>query len=78
MPDNFTDRFVKSLKSEAGKQDRMYFDAVVTGLGVRVGRSGVKTFILQARTRTGRTRRTPLGRFRCSTSRRPRWKRARR
>ena len=65
MPDNFTDRFVKSLKSEAGKQDRMYFDAVVTRDpgGVRVGRSGVKTFILQARTRTGRTWRTPLGRF---------------
>ena len=41
----------------------MYFDTEVKGFGVRVGRSGVKTFILQARTRTGRTWRTPLGRF---------------
>ena len=59
----FTDRFISSLKPETGKQDRMLFDTEVQGFGVRVGRSGVKTFILQARTRTGRTWRTPLGKY---------------
>ena len=67
----FTDRFISSLKPEAGRLtatgkpciDRMCFDTEVQGFGVRVGRSGVKTFILQARTRTGRTWRTPLGRY---------------
>jgi integrase len=63
MSVKFTDRLVSSLKPEAGKQDRMHFDTEVKGLGVRVGRSGAKTFILQARTRTGRAWRAPLGRF---------------
>jgi integrase len=59
----FTDASISSLEPEAGKRDIMRFDTVLKGFGVRVGRSGAKTFILQTRTHTGRAWRTPLGRY---------------
>lgn len=54
-----TKRFVDSLKS--ADRDYIAFDDEVKGFGVRVLRTGVKTYLVQYRT-GGRTRRVKIGR----------------
>jgi integrase len=54
-----TKRFVESLKSEA--RDYIAFDDEVKGFGVRVLRTGKKTYLVQYRN-GGRTRRVKIGR----------------
>jgi integrase len=46
MP-KFTDRFLKDLKVEDGRKDRLLFDSICRGLGVRVTAKGTRTFIAQ-------------------------------
>jgi integrase len=46
MP-KLTDRFLAGLKVEAGRKDRLVFDTVCRGLGVRVTARGTRTFIAQ-------------------------------
>src|SRR5262249_38073765 len=50
---NLTDRKVKSLKRDEGREDRLghydTWDAVVPGLGVRTSKTGRRTFVLMAR-----------------------------
>jgi len=47
MPKRFSDRAVAALKVEPGKKDRLVFDALCPGLGVRVTAKGTRTFIAQ-------------------------------
>src|SRR5271157_4624560 len=46
MP-NFTDRALSVLKIDAGRKDRMIFDAACPGLGVRATSTGAKIFVVQ-------------------------------
>jgi integrase len=46
MP-NFTDRMLGALTIDAGRKDRMIFDATCPGLGIRVTSAGSKVFIAQ-------------------------------
>jgi len=46
MP-KLTDRFLAGLEVEPGRKDRMVFDSVSPGLGVRVTMKGTRTFICQ-------------------------------
>jgi Arm domain-containing DNA-binding protein/integrase-like protein len=61
MP-KLTDRFLTALKVEPGRKDRMVFDSVSPGLGVRVSAKGTRTFICQwTDPATRRKVREPLG-----------------
>jgi len=61
MP-KFTDRFLTSLAVEVGRKDRLVFDTVSPGLGVRVTKTGTRTFIAQwTDPATKRKVREPLG-----------------
>ncbi|WP_234729722.1 tyrosine-type recombinase/integrase [Acidocella facilis] len=55
-----TEKAIDDLKVEPGRRDRLAFDDVTRGLGVRVTASGGKTFILQY-TFEGTKRRMPIG-----------------
>jgi integrase len=57
-----TDRSVSALKPDPAKKDYLVFDDRTPALGVRVGRNGRKTFIVQGRAQK-RQFRKPLGRF---------------
>jgi integrase len=46
MP-KLTEQFIKALSVEEGKKDKLAFDAVCPGLGVRVTKAGAKVFIAQ-------------------------------
>ena len=61
MP-RFTDAFLKSFAVEPGKRDRMAFDTVCPGLGIRVTAKGTKAFIVQwTDPTTAKKQREPLG-----------------
>jgi integrase len=61
MP-KLTDRFLAGLKVEPGRKDRMVFDSVSPGLGVRVTAKGTRTFICQwTDPATRRKVREPIG-----------------
>jgi integrase len=61
MP-KLTDRLLASLKVEEGRKDRLVFDAVCPGLGVRVTAKGTRTFVAQwTDPATKRKVREPLG-----------------
>src|SRR5262249_1178752 len=63
MAEKLTDRIItKSLGPAAGRNQVIYFDSEVSGLAVRVTASGVRSFILDYRTRSGRQRRYTIGR----------------
>jgi integrase len=61
MP-RLTDRFLAGFKVRPGRKDRMVFDTVCPGLGVRVTAKGTRTFIVQwTDPATKRKVREPLG-----------------
>ena len=61
MP-KLTDRFLAGLNVEDGRKDRLVFDTVCRGLGVRVTAKGTRTFIAQwTDPATRRKVREPLG-----------------
>src|SRR5215472_18549897 len=61
MP-KFTDRFLAAQKVENGRKDRLLFDTVCRGLGVRVTARGTRTFIAQwTDPATRRKVREPIG-----------------
>src|ERR1044071_1570629 len=61
MP-KLTDRFLAALKLEAGRKDRMVFDTVCPGLGIRMTAKGTRTFIVQwTDPATRRKLREPIG-----------------
>jgi integrase len=61
MP-KFTDRFIAALKVEGGRKDRLVFETVSPGLGVRVTAKGTRTFLAQwTDPATRRKMREPLG-----------------
>jgi len=55
-----TDRAVAALKTEEVQQE--FYDAIITGLVVRVGKGGAKTFLVRYRS-GGKLRRHPIGRY---------------
>src|SRR5260370_42470529 len=61
MP-KFTDRFLAALKVDEGRKDRLGFDIVGPGLGIRVTAKGTRTFLAQwTDPVTRRKVRQPLG-----------------
>jgi integrase len=61
MP-KFTDRFLAAQTVENGRKDRLLFDSVCRGLGLRVNVSGTRTFIAQwTDPATRRKVREPIG-----------------
>jgi integrase len=59
MP-KLTKRFVDSVKKP--QRDHVIFDDKLPGFGLRVKKSGVRSYLIQYRTRQGRSRRLTLGR----------------
>lgn len=55
-----TEKVIDELKIEPGRRDRLVFDEVQRGLGVRISASGSKTFLVQYVVQ-GIKRRIPLG-----------------
>ena len=55
-----TEKAIDELQIEPGRRDRLVFDEVQRGLGVRITASGSKTFLVQY-TLDGTKRRVPLG-----------------
>jgi len=53
---------IAALSCPAGKKDKLLFDSDIAGLGVRVGASGSKTFLVQYRAGSAK-RRLVLGKF---------------
>ncbi len=61
-----TKRVVEALRPDAtdvNRTDQFVWDRDLKGFGVRVSPKGLKSFIVQYRTATGRHRRTVIGRF---------------
>lgn len=56
-----TEKIISTLACEAGRKDRLVFDDTVRGLGVRISKSGAKSFLVQYRDASGCKRRLPLG-----------------
>jgi integrase len=59
LPVNLTERLIKSLQPT--QRDLFAWDAALPGFGVRVKPSGRKSYVMQYRTRAGRSRRYTLG-----------------
>jgi integrase len=59
LPVKLTERLIKSLQPAAG--DLFAWDAALPGFGVRIKPSGRKSYVIQYRTRAGRSRRYTLG-----------------
>lgn len=66
MAQKLTDAAVKTLQAPA-TGNRVEYDSEVTGFGCRITAKGVRSFILNYRTRAGRERRYTIGQF-------PTWK----
>jgi integrase len=62
MTDRLTDTIVKALPPPPSG-NRIQYDSAVRGFGVRVTAAGMRSFILNYRTRTGRQRRYTIGEF---------------
>lgn len=60
-PMKLTEKVIATLTCDEGRKDRLVFDDAVRGLGVRISKSGAKTFLVQYRDPTGSKRRLPLG-----------------
>lgn len=56
-----TKRLIDNLSGEAG--DRIEWDTELRGFGVRVTTKGVKSFVIQYRNTSGRSRRHTIGQF---------------
>ena len=56
-----TKRFVDSLKRPTGSSDVFHWDDALKGFGIRLKPSGVASYLVQYRTRSGATRRLTLG-----------------
>jgi hypothetical protein len=59
MTDKLTDSLVKALKP--GTSNRICYDSLCAGFGVRITKAGSKSFVLNYRTRAGRERRWTIG-----------------
>lgn len=56
-----TEKIIAGLACTEGQKDRLVFDDIVQGLGLRISRTGRKNFIVQFRNPAGQKRRLPLG-----------------
>jgi hypothetical protein len=58
-----TEKAIVALSCEGGQKDRLVFDDVVQGLGLRISQAGRKGFLVQFRNAAGIKRRLPLGQW---------------
>jgi hypothetical protein len=58
-----TKRVVESLESDGSKHGTLYWDTELKGFGVRVFSTGLKTFVIKFRTRSGRQRWLKIGTY---------------
>jgi integrase len=58
-----TKRVVDGLESDGSKHGALYWDTELKGFGVRVFSTGLKTFVVKFRTRSGRQRWLKIGAF---------------
>jgi hypothetical protein len=63
-----TKRFVDGLKRPTGSSDVFHWDDALKGFGIRLKPSGVASYLVQYRTRSGATRRLTLGKVGIKTS----------
>src|SRR5260370_41133301 len=63
-----TKRVVESLDSDGSKHGTLYWDTELKGFGVRVFSTGLKTFVVKFRTRSGRQRWLKIGAFGAMTA----------
>jgi integrase len=63
-----TKRVVESLESDGSKHGTVYWDTELKGFGVRVFPTGLKTFVIKFRTRSGRQRWLKIGTFGAMTA----------
>jgi integrase len=58
---NITKRFVDAAMPKPGAAETVYFDDKLSGFGIRVKSSGIKSYLIQYRNRRGESRRLTLG-----------------
>jgi hypothetical protein len=58
-----TKRVIESLESDGSKHGTLYWDSELKGFGIRVFSTGLKTFVIKFRTRSGRQRWLKIGTF---------------
>ena len=63
-----TKRVVESLEPDGSKHGTLYWDTELKGFGVRVFSTGLKTFVIKFRTRSGRQRWLKIGTFGAMTA----------
>lgn len=63
-----TKRVVESLESDGSKHGTLYWDSELKGFGIRVFSTGMKTFVIKFRTRSGRQRWLKVGTFGAMTA----------
>ena len=63
-----TKRVVESLEPDGSKHGTLYWDTELKGFGVRVFSTGLKTFVIKFRTRSGRQRWLKIGTFGATTA----------
>ena len=63
-----TKRVVESLESDGSKHGTLYWDSELKGFGIRVFSTGLKTFVIKFRTRSGRQRWLKIGTFGAMTA----------